>query len=267
MSRTRLTQERMFAIKQQLSPSDHAIISTLAIVRVATGKQIERLHFTDGTNISRVRMRNIALRRLTDLGVLARWRKPNGGHGGGSDSYCYALDRAGQMIAMPDKPNYWREPYPSAPFLAHRLMVTELYVLCREVAARGLALRAFDPEPLCWRQLAGYSHRTIRPDARLVLSDGHYKYYWFIEVDMSTERLARIKDKLDLYYRYWASDKEQAKNKVFPGVLFLVLDQERKQRIEALIRRQSSYDRQLFWVELQEDTYTVLTDINRFETI
>jgi protein involved in plasmid replication-relaxation len=262
-----LTQERMFAIQQQLSPSAHAIISTLATVRVATGKQIERLHFNNGTNISRVRMRNIALRRLTDLGVLARWRKPNGGHGGGSDSYCYALDRAGQMVAMPDKPNYWREPYPSAPFLAHRLAVTELYVLCHEIAARGLTLRAFDPEPLCWRQLSGYSRRTIRPDARLVLYDGHYKYYWFIEVDMGTERLERIKDKLKLYSLYRASGKEQAKRKVFPGVLFLVLDQERKQRIEALIRRQSSYAQQIFWVELQQDAYTVLTDTKRFETI
>jgi hypothetical protein len=100
-----------------------------------------------------------------------------------------------------------------------------------------------------------------------VLSDGHCKYYWFIEVDMGTERLERIKDKLKLYSHYRASGKEQAKYKVFPGVLFLVIDQKRKQRIEALIRRQSSYAQQLFWVELQEDTYTAITDIKRFETI
>ena len=67
MYKTRLTQEHMYDIKQQLSPTSHAIISTLAIVRVATDKQIERLHFTNGTNLSRVRMRNIARRRLTGL--------------------------------------------------------------------------------------------------------------------------------------------------------------------------------------------------------
>jgi hypothetical protein len=257
----------MYVIQQELSPTAHAIISTMATVRIATGKQIERLHFTNGTNISRVRMRNITLGRLTDLGVLARWRKPSSGFGGGSEPYFYALDRTGQMIAMPDKPNYWREPYPGASFLAHRLAVTELYVLCHEAIERGFTLRTFEPEPLCWRQLPGYGRRTIRPDAHLVLYNGRYKYYWFIEVDMSTERMERIKEKLDLYYRYWASGKEQVKHNVFPGVLFLVPDQERKERIEAMIRRQSSHAQRLFRVKLQEDAYGILTDTKRFEAI
>jgi hypothetical protein len=263
----RLTQERMYVIRQQLSPSGRAIIDTLTIVRAASGKQLERLHFTSGTNLSRVRMRNIALRRLTDLGVLTRWRRPNGGLGGGSDVFCYALDRAGQIIAMPDKPNYWREPYPTAPFLSHRLAVTEIYVLCHEATANGFTLKKFQSEPECWRSLPGYSRRTIRPDALLVLSDGHYGYHWFIEIDMGTERLERIKDKLDLYYRYWASGREQADYKVFPGVLFLVLDRERKDRIEALIRRQSSHVQRLFRVELQNDAYGVITGTKGFETI
>ncbi|HUD11234.1 MAG TPA: replication-relaxation family protein [Candidatus Saccharimonadia bacterium] len=99
MNQTRLTQERMYAIRCQLSPTALTIIDTLAIVRVATSLQIERVHFTAGTSLSRVRMRNLTLRRMSDLGVLVRWRRPNGGLGGGSDAFCYALDRAGQMIA------------------------------------------------------------------------------------------------------------------------------------------------------------------------
>ncbi len=249
---TRLTGERLYEIRYQLS--------SVAFDIIDTSTQIARLHFTAGTSLSRVRVRNITLRRMTELGVLVRWRKPNGGLGGGSDAYCYALDRAGQMIAFPDKPHYWREPYPSAPFLNHRLMVTELYVLYQEASRSGWTLRSFEPEPMCWRRTSLYDNkRSLRPDVYLVMSDGKWRYYWFIEVDMSTERLERIKDKLKLYHDYYQSGREQHERKIFPAVLFLVLDERRKQQIHDLIRRQPKIIQRIARVELQEYAHAAIT--------
>lgn len=249
----------MYELRQKLTPTHLAIIEMLAIVRAATSKQIERLHFTRGTSISRTRICNLTLRRLHDLGVLARWRRPNGGVGGGSDPYYYVLDRAGQMMGRPDKTYYWRQPDLTAQFIQHRLAVTELYITCHETNLDGVALEKFEPEPQCWRQLPGYGRHMLKPDAHIELSTEKILYSWFIEVDMGTERLERIKEKLQLYHRYYMTGREQSRHKnVFPKVLFMVLDLDRKKRIEAVVKRQPQHAQRLFQVELQSSSYQVL---------
>ncbi len=265
---SRLTGNRVYTIRQQLSPKALDIIKALALVRIATSQQIERLHFATGTSLSRVRMRNIALRKLKDLEVVVRWRLPNGGLGGGSDPYCYALDRVGQVIAMPDKPNYWRDPYPEAPFLKHRLAVTELYVTYRERsdAEWTPTLKQFVAEPHCWRRFSWGKDQILRPDAFVVLTDKGKLFPRFIEVDMGTERLERIGEKVKQYCDYFHTGREQKYyDGIFPRVVFLVLDEDREQRMEEYIRKEvrkrSPYQDlgSIFTVLLQhEDTYALL---------
>jgi len=262
---SRFTQERRYAIEQQLTPTHRAIIKTLSIVRVATSKQLERLHFISGNRGTRLRMCNYTLRRMTDLGVLVRWRRPNGGPGGGSEVFCYALDRPGQLIARPDsarRSKHWLYPYPDVTYLPHRLAVTEVYVLAHEAAAHGFTLKKYESEPICWRRLPMHTARTVRPDAYLSLADARYVYHWFIEVDMGTEWPKRINEKLKIYYRYYQSGYEQYDLKgVFPKVLFLVPDLARKQQIEAVIHQQAHDARRLFRVELQSGAYEVLCNL------
>jgi hypothetical protein len=266
---SRLTASRLYEVRYQLTPAAFDIINTLAIVRVATGQQIARLHFTTGTSLSRVRMRNLTLRRMTELGVLVRWRKPSGGLSGGSDAYCYALDRAGQMLAFPDKPYYWREPYPNASFLQHRLAVTEVYVSCQEDRGDGVTLARYEPEPDCWRKIPssyGGKGQTLRPDAFLELLDGSRLRPRFIEVDMGTELLERIGDKLKQYYDYWQLEwrwNRQEQRGTFPRVVFLVPDEARRQRLAIYLRKAvpklaSSAMNNVFTVELQANAYTCL---------
>jgi hypothetical protein len=165
------------------------------------------------------------------------------------------------MIAMPDKLNYWREPYPSAPYLSHRLAVTELYVACREGSRDGCALQSYEPEPTCWRRVptAYTKDRLLRPDAFLVLVNEQKVRSRFIEIDMGTERLERIGEKVKLYYDYCRLGIEQERyDGLFPRVVFLVLDENRKRRMEEYIRKllyQLSPYRDLspiFMVALQE---------------
>lgn len=252
----------MYALEYQLTPIHRAIIETLSIVRVASSNQLERLHFISGNSGTRRRMCNYALRRMADLGLLVRWRRPNGGIGGGSESFCYALDRPGQLIARPEsarRSKHWQYPYPDVTYLPHRLAVTEVYVVAHEATAHGFTLKKYEGEPVCWRQLAWYTSRTVRPDAYLSLSDGGQTYHWFIEVDMGTEWPKRINEKLNIYYRYYHSGNEQYKLKgVFPKVLFLVPDLARKRQIEAVVSRQPRESQLLFRVELQMDAHRVL---------
>lgn len=259
----RLTQERMYVLRQQLTPTHTAIIKTLGIVRVASRKQLERLHFTTGNSVTRKRMCNYTLRRMTDLGVLVRQRRFSGGIGGGSEAFYYALDRPGQAVAWPDKTSrgkYWEWPYPDPAYVPHRLGVTEVYVVCRESAKAGFILRKYEPEPMCWRRLPMQIARRVRPDAYVSLADEQHIYHWFIEVDMGTEWPKRIHEKLKIYHRYYQSGYEQYDLKgVFPQVLWLVPDQKRKQQIEMVICRQPLDAQKLFRVELQEDAYVVLT--------
>ena len=264
-----MSRSRVAIVEEQLTPKHRDIIETLAVVRLATSKQIERLYFTSGTKLSRVRMCNLTLRRLNDLGIIDRWRKPNGGLGGGSDPYYYSLARAGQMIAMPDKANYWREPYPEAPFLRHRLAVTELYVACRERSDNewSPSLVKFEFEPACWRKVPTRYFKThiLRPDAFLAIANEGKERARFIEIDMGTERMERIGEKVKLYVDYCASGQEQKHyNGVFPRVVFLVLDEDRKQRMEAYIRpllhKLSPYQDlgHIFMVALQAQAYAML---------
>ncbi|HUD11233.1 MAG TPA: replication-relaxation family protein [Candidatus Saccharimonadia bacterium] len=172
---------------------------------------------------------------------------------------------------QPDKPNYWREPYPSAPFLNHRLAVTELYVTCRERSndERTPTLELFEPEPTCWRRVpTRYSKdRILRPDTFLVLTAEGKHRPRFIEIDMGTERLERIGEKVKLYLDYCYEGREQERyDGLFPRVVFLVLDEDRKQRMEEYIRKllhEHSPYRDLspiFMVALQEHAYQVLKE-------
>jgi protein involved in plasmid replication-relaxation len=252
----------MYVLHEQLTDKHRAIIKTLSIVRVASSNQLKRLHFVSGNSVTQLRMCNYTLTRMTDLGILIRRRRPNGGLGGGSEAFYYALDRPGQAIAWPDRTTrgkYWEWPEPDPAYVRHRLGVTEVYVVCREAAKAGFSLQKYEPEPICWRRLPMHTSRKVRPDAYVSLTDGRRMYRWFIEVDMGTEWPKRIDEKLKIYYRYYQSGHEQYDLKgVFPKVLWLVSDQGRKQQMEAVISRRPPEAQRLFQVELQEEMYQAL---------
>ena len=262
----RVTRESLYVLEQQLTPKHRYIIEILSVVRAATGKQLERLHFSTPNRATRIRMCNYTLKRMTDLKVLVREREPSGGLGGGSDPYYYALDRPGQVIAWPDKTSrgkYWQDPYPDPTYLRHRLGITEVFVAANEAIKDGFVLRTYQPEPQCWRHLPMELRRRVRPDAYLALSDGQRLHHWFIEVDMGSEWPKRINEKLNTYYRYYQSGYEQHDLKgVFPLVLWLVPDRKRQGQIQALIDRHPQPAQRLFRVELQAEAYQVLTKMS-----
>jgi hypothetical protein len=251
-----VTAKRLNQVRGVLSDRDWQIISTLARVRVASGAQLELLHFNDVT-------RRRAQQRLAVLvrnRVLARLPRVIGGVRSGSAGHVYTLDVGGQRLA--DLESGRRPGRPrgvGTAFLAHALTVTDVHVgLIMAERSGQLRVVRFVGEPGSWRSFhgAGGARTMLKPDAHVVLDMGGFEDHWFIEVDMSTEVPSTLTRKCDVYRAYWQSGREQARRDVFPRVLWLVPDRQRAAVMTKVISRQPANVRSLFAVSLHADAVT-----------
>lgn len=253
--RPRLTAGRLAALVEHLSERDLSIVITLARVRMASARQLERLHFDGPNPVTAARRCRRTLERLVSVGLLARLERRIGGERAGSAGFVYALGLAGQRLAGGVGPagrgRVRRVWTPSFPFLAHLLAVTELYVQLVEADRAGrLELLDFATEPHCWRRFTGAGGEvvTLKPDAIVRTALGRYEDSRFVEVDRGSESPATLARKLDVYRAYWSSGREQAAHDVFPGVLVLVPDDRRLQVVVDVAARQPAQAWPLFQV-------------------
>jgi hypothetical protein len=145
-------------------------------------------------------------------------------------------------------------------FMTHNLAVTELYVACQEAeAGQRFIIRRFDLEPQCWRRTTSMTSTSIKPDAYIQLSAGGYRYFWFVEMDMATEAGIQIRKKMQKYVQYWSTGREQAAERVFPGVVYLVPHDRRKAQVQREIDRLPERHKRLFRVALQSEALPTLT--------
>ncbi len=233
-TRSRITAGQVVYVMDRLGDRDQAIMATVGRVRVASARQLERIHFTDSTPLSNARSARATLARLAGWRVLARLDRRVGGVRSGSAGYAYSLDVVGQRVLDRDRlgGGHFRRPWtPLAPFLDHALAVTELYVRLLEAERQGrLQVLAFDAEPGCWRASIGPAGERVvlKPDAFVRIGTGEFEELAFIEVDRGTESTRALGLKFDRYRAYWASGREQQSRGVFPRVLWLVAASERR---------------------------------------
>lgn len=230
----RVTEAHLARLGAELTARDRQIIETLDRLRLASAKQLERLHF-DGSPRSRARTAGRVLSRLVGLRVLARLDRQIGGVRSGSAGFVYALDVAGQRFASVTGPaggRRIRPPWtPGAPFVDHQLAVSEIFVRLQEAEQSGsLETLDFDAEPLCWRVYSGTGggRAVLKPDAFVRVAAGGYEHLAFIEVDRDTQSAPTISRKLAGYRRYVRSGREQARWNLFPSVLLLAPSERRK---------------------------------------
>ena len=237
MSGAYVTASRLVQLARSLTAREQAVLSTVARMRLVTGGQLRRLHFTD---VSRRQTRAV-LTSLTDRRLLARLPRAVGGVRAGSAGFVYALDIAGQRLASPGGRRRHRPWTPGVAFLAHTLEITEVYVrLVEAVRAGRLVLEDFATEPACWRSFHGPGgvQLVLKPDAAVTVRLGGFVDRWFVEVDRGTEATTTIARKGDVYRLYWASGREQADTGVFPRVLWLVPDEHRHEQLVDVLDRQ-----------------------------
>lgn len=253
MSRNYVNTTRLEELSTDLSPKEVAVLITLRQVRLASAAQLQRLHFPDDTPRNRARV----LQAMTERGLICRLDRVVGGRRAGSSGFLYSLGVAGLRLLLVGQDRPVRRPStPGAPFVAHALAVTELAVRLREEERRGgFQLLDFQAEPQCWRRYPGIGGATeiCKPDAYVRLAMGAFEDSWFIEVDRSTESISTLTRKLDVYRRYWSSGIEQAKEGVFPRVLWLVPDERRHQVVSDACNRQPSEAWQLNQVTVYDD--------------
>jgi hypothetical protein len=232
-----------------MSERDWAILGTADRLRVATGPQLERVHFAGLSERSRARNRRNVLHRLSDWRVLAPLERRIGGTRAGSDGLVFALDSIGQQLLQHAAVRRPHTPLPDS--LKHALAVSELVVSVLERArSDGFEVLSFAAEPWCWVPdgLGGYR----KPDAHLRLATRTYVDDWWIERDMHTkayrsEDLPTIRRKL-LEYLDFAERGQVGPNGVLPRVLFAVEDERRRAGVAKIIESLPDPASQLFHV-------------------
>jgi hypothetical protein len=169
-----------------------------------------------------------ALKRLVDDRYLAKVEKRRsvGGARGGSGEYVYQLGPAGWVICKREG-RYNRKAVDY-----HALAIVDVYARLIE-AQRGGAflLDGFTPEPECHMTVDG---NELRPDLPIELSrpTGAHLSAW-LEIDLGTERQARLSEKMTRYAKAYRSGKVDP----FPRVVFVAHDDERAREIGWMVSK------------------------------
>lgn len=263
MSGPRRGRLQLARLADDLSERDLAILRSVSHLRLASARQIERLHFpvphVHASAVSAARTARRTLERLVRDRMLLRLERRIGGVRAGSASFVYAIGPVGERIVGLDGPRRrFREP--SAMFVDHTLAVAELFTRLHEAAQNGLVeLDAVQAEPHCWRQFSGLSGRsTLKPDLFVAVGSGGYELRWFVEVDRGTEHRPAILRKCRVYQSYYQSGQEQQRHGVFPRVLWVIPDSSRQRFIRRTIQRASDLTPELFVVTTDEAAVAVL---------
>lgn len=260
----RATGVLMSQVRQQLSDRDQAVLWSLANLRLMTTRQIERLHFREGSRLTQARRCRHTLERLHRFDLTHRLSRRVGGIHAGSSSFVYSLSSRGRRLLGLDGPAGGRRRRPNEPSVAfqdHVLAITELCVQLHDDARGGrFELLGFEPEPACWRRYSGVGGERLilKPDAFVVIADGEFEILNFVEVDLGTEGRTTLRRKGDTYLDYATSGTEQLRSGVFPRVVFLVPDEARAGVVVSALRGVRRGD-ELFVVGTLERAATVLS--------
>jgi hypothetical protein len=220
-------------VREQLSVRDEAVLCSVASLRLMTTRQIERLHFREGSALTQARRCRATMERLHDLDLVHRLDRRVGGIRAGSASYIYSLSSRGRRLLDLDGPAGGRRRRPAEPstaFQDHVLAVAEFCVQLHEAERTGaFELVRFQAEPMCWRAYVGIGGERVvlKPDAYTALADSDFETLSFVEVDRGTEGRTTLRRKGEAYLSYALSGAEQARSGVFPRVVFLVPNERR----------------------------------------
>ncbi len=262
---TRISAAQLGQIAAGLGDRERLVLGTLSRVRLATTRQLERLHFTDATPLSNARSCRRTLARLMTTDLVARLERRVGGVRAGSAGYVWSLGAVGQRLVSGSGPaggDQPRRPWtPSPAFTDHRLAITTLYVELVEASRQSHGvLESFTAEPDCWRQYSAPHGgvATLKPDAAVTVGHEEFEDAWLVEVDCATESPAVIRRKMAVYVEYYRTRQEQARSGVFPLVVFSVPTEARRRVIARVTEVLDVAERPLFQVALADQTCSLL---------
>jgi hypothetical protein len=233
-------------LAQQVVDRDHEVLSSLERFRLLDTKQIQRLHFIDHlSELAAARACNRALLRLRDLGLVAALERRVGGARKGSASYIWQLAATGERLLRLTRGQAHRRRFmePGATFVNHTLAVNEVAVSLLEAdrTRPGFIVDELTTEPRNWRSFLGPSGETrwLKPDLTVVTvlteENDEFEEHAFLELDLGTEHLPRIRNKCQIYAAYAATGAYQADHGLFPAVIWISPDKRRRAALAATI--------------------------------
>jgi len=258
---------RLAALRDRLTDDETQLLTTLAVVHLATTSQLQRLTLDRPPVRTAEILTAQRLQRLRRLGLTTAFLRRPSDRRPGRPGYLHALTADGLVLAGGryaiggERPRKrWR---PSDQFTAHRLAITELYArLVERSRADGPRVRAFQAEPESWRSYTGLDGErlVLRPDALVRLEQAGTEISWFVEIDRSTEPARTLAAKCQNYRTYELSGVEQRLHQVFPAVMFLVPDGARSRMVERVIARLPDSVQSLFAVTTEAEAIDRLAD-------
>jgi hypothetical protein len=233
----------LLTLSKHLSDRDLDVLRTLRAHRLATTRQLQRWHFTDGlaTDATALRITQRALRRLEGHRLIGRLYQRIGGERRGADSLVWQLGVAGdRMLAMLNAEKRRRYVEPRRAFIEHTVAVTKLAVQLVEARRRGeLVDLTLTGEPDNWQRFLGHHGQAeiLKPDLTAVTASDEFEDHWMLELDQATEHPTVIVRKAQLYERFAASHTYQDTHGVVPAVLWIVPHEERRAQLDRALSR------------------------------
>lgn len=264
---SRISNAQLGEIALRLSARDREILHLFRKLTFLKTEHIRRLFFYTETRPVIARGNTTTgLYRLEANGLLTRFPKQSGGYGGGSKSIVWFLTEPGSRLLQleaGEEGKRKRIVEPSQYFLKHTLARAETYVQIMEICRMGnLVAKRIDTEPDCWRSYTKDGKDVVlRPDLYSESQSGQYADYFFFEIDLGTESMTRIVEKVRRYQQYYATRKEQEQHGgIFPAVIWLVQTEARKELIEQMIRSRFSGYPKINQVITPNRLWTLLND-------
>jgi hypothetical protein len=261
---SRVRTAHVLNLAESLSQREWQIMDSVNRLRLATGSQLERLHFSELTGRSQSVVRWRVLKRLVDARVLMPLSRRIGGSLRGSAQLVYALDVAGERLLqlrrnLRQADERIRRPAPIGDrFVRHTLATSELYVqLVEQSRARGFRLADFLGEPGSW--WPNGAGGGMKPDAYALLSSAHIDDHWWIEVDLATEAVPTLRNKF-LAYLDFVHSGQLGPGDVVPRVLVTVPTDARFDVVAPLLDRLPAPADQLFEIALHSQAVDLLVE-------
>ncbi len=244
-------------LKDHLIERDYQLLHDVDVYRLLTSRQIQRLSFDPHhpTPLASARACNRALARLRHLGVINALQRRIGGARAGSAGYVWHIAAAGERVlrSLDPNPTKGRRNYrePSRHFVDHTLAVAQLALQVIEADRAGqLKITDLQTEPASWQtSLSPHGTTlTLKPDLRLVTTNGDYEDHWFLEADLATEHLPVIVRQCTAYQTYRETGRYQTSHGLFPAVVWIVPTEHRRVSVSARILAEAQLDVELFTV-------------------
>lgn len=240
----RISKQKLQQLNQELSSAAKIVMDFLHQHRFATTKHIARLLRPNfASESSAIRQTARLMKHLASSSLVAHLKRRIGGARAGSTSSIWHLTEAGQRFIYLTQTGHTsqvkrlRIAEPSWAFLAHTLAITELRILTEETCRQHpITITTIETEPNCWRSHLGHTGQPewVKPNLALITRAGGFHDHWWCEVDLATERPARIHRKTDTYLRHLYCGTEQTKRGTFPVVVWLTPTPERSHQLRNL---------------------------------